>query len=42
MGMYFNTYFRTKKEAMEYAQQLGNGAVVERKVVETWVVCGGV
>lgn len=34
---YFPTYFKTKREAMAYAQQIGGNAVVERKVATTWV-----
>lgn len=33
---YFPRYFKTKKEAMAYAQTISN-PTVERKLVETWV-----
>lgn len=36
MGAYFNTYFKTKKEAIAYAEQIGN-ATIERKCADTWV-----
>ena len=40
MGCYFNTYFRTKKEAIAYAEKIGNNPVVERKVTcDSWVRC---
>ena len=38
MGGYFYTYFRTKKEAVAYAEEIGN-ATIERKVCTTWVAC---
>jgi hypothetical protein len=38
-GIIFATYFRTKKEAVAYAKEIGGNAVVERKMVTTWVAC---
>lgn len=38
MGMYFCTYFKTKKEAVAYAEKIGN-ATIERKIVSSWVAC---
>jgi hypothetical protein len=37
MGTYFHTYFKTKREAMAYAKEIGGNAVVEKKVATTWV-----
>lgn len=34
----FGTYFKTKKEAKEYAKQFDD-AIVQKKLVENWVVC---
>ena len=35
---YFSTYFKTKREAVAYAEKIGHNAVVERQVVKgTWV-----
>ncbi len=39
MGCYLATYFRTKREAVAFAQTLGGDAHVERKVCDTWVTC---
>lgn len=39
-GNYFATYFKTKKEAIAFAGQIGN-ATVERKCANTWVKCWG-
>ena len=36
LNQYFPTYFRTKKEAVAYAEQIGN-ATIERKCADTWV-----
>lgn len=38
-GKIFPTYFKTKKEATAYANQIGGNATVERKVVTSWVAC---
>ena len=35
----FHTYFRTKKEATEYAKKIGGNAIIERKVATSWVYC---
>jgi len=37
MGQYFHTYFRTKREAVAYAEQIGGNAVIERKIGADWV-----
>ena len=39
MGCYFATYFRTKKEAVAYAEKIGGNVVMERKVGSNWVAC---
>ena len=39
MGCYLATYFRTKREAIAYAEKIGGGAVVERKACTNWVAC---
>jgi hypothetical protein len=39
MGCYLATYFRTKREAVTFAQALGGDVHVERKVCDTWVAC---
>lgn len=39
MGQYFNTYFRTKKEAVAYAEKIGGNAVIERKIGLEWFAC---
>lgn len=39
MGCYLATYFRTKREAVAFAQTLGGDVHVERKVCDTWVAC---
>ena len=36
-GIIFATYFRTKREAVAFAEQLGGDAVVERKIGSSWV-----
>lgn len=38
MGCYLATYFRTKKEAVAYAEKIGN-ATIERKVCTSWYPC---
>ncbi len=38
MGQYFPHYFKTKREAMAYAEKIGN-ATIERKLVDIWVKC---
>ena len=35
----FHRYFKTKKEAVAYAEQIGGNAIVERKLATSWVVC---
>ena len=35
-GIIFATYFRTKREAVAYAKELGADAVVERKCGDNW------
>ena len=35
----FHTYFKTKREATEYAKQIGGNAIIERKVATSWVCC---
>jgi hypothetical protein len=37
MGRYFNTYFKTKREAVAYAEEIGGNAVVEHKIGDRWV-----
>ena len=32
----YPTYFRTKREAMEYAEKIGGNAVVEKKIGGNW------
>ena len=32
MGMYFDTYFKTKREAIEYAKKIGGDVVIERHI----------
>ena len=39
LGYHLATYFRTKKEAVAHAEQIGGNAVIERKVGSTWVKC---
>lgn len=36
--MYFPTYFKTKREALAYAEKIGN-ATIERKIANTWHKC---
>lgn len=36
MGIYFPTYFRTKREAVAYAEKIGGNAVIERKCCTNW------
>lgn len=31
---YYPTYFKTKREAMVYAEKIGHNAVVERQIVK--------
>ena len=38
-GMIYATYFKTKKEAIAYADTLTEPAKIERKVVTSWVSC---
>lgn len=38
MGAYFWTYFKTKREALAYAEEIGN-ATIQRKVAYSWVAC---
>jgi hypothetical protein len=35
----FPTYFKTKKEAVAYAEKLGDKAVLERKIGGNWFGC---
>lgn len=37
----FHTYFRTKKEAVAYAEQMGGGTI-ERKIGSAWFECAKV
>lgn len=37
MGVYLYTYFRTKREAVSYAELLGINYIVERKIGGSWV-----
>lgn len=37
-GFVFHTYFKTKREATEYAKSIDN-AIIERKVASSWVCC---
>lgn len=39
LGYHLATYFRTKREAKVHAERIGKNAVIERKVVNTWVAC---
>ena len=38
-GAIFATYFKTKKEAVAYANQIGGDVKIERKLVSCWVPC---
>jgi hypothetical protein len=38
-GIIFATYFKTKKEAVAYANTLTEPAKIERKLVTSWVPC---
>ena len=38
LNQYFPTYFRTKKEAVAYAEEIGN-ATIQKKVAYSWVNC---
>lgn len=35
----FATYFRTRKEAVAYATEIGGNATIERKIGCEWVAC---
>lgn len=37
MGVYLCTYFRTKREAVSYAEMLGASYIIERKIGGNWV-----
>jgi hypothetical protein len=37
----FHTYFKTKKEAVAYASQMGGG-IIERKIGGAWFECATV
>ena len=39
LGYYLPTYFKTKKEAQAYAKTLTKPAIIERKLVNSWVKC---
>lgn len=39
MGRYLATYFRTKREAVAYAEKIGGNAVIERKIGLDWFTC---
>lgn len=40
LGCYFDHYFRTKKEAIAYAETIGHNPVIERKITcDVWVRC---
>ena len=39
LGYYLPTYFKTKREAVAYAEKIGGNAVIERKGVSTWTAC---
>ena len=38
-GYVFHTYFKTKKEAVAFAETLGNNAVIEKKIGGNWFGC---
>lgn len=38
-GIIFATYFKTKREAVAYANTLTDQAFIERKLVYSWVSC---
>lgn len=38
-GNIFATYFRTKKEAKAFAEQLGGQVHIERKIGGNWCAC---
>ncbi len=38
-GHIFATYFRTKKEALDYAEKIGGNAIVEKKIGSSWFEC---
>ena len=37
-GWVFHTYFKTKREAVAYAEEIGN-AIIERKIGGNWFCC---
>ena len=39
LGYHLATYFRTKKEAVAYAAEIGGNVRIERKCCDTWVAC---
>jgi hypothetical protein len=39
LGYHLATYFRTKKEAVAYAAEIGGNVHIERKCCDTWVAC---
>lgn len=41
-GHIFATYFRTKKEAIAYAKQIGGNAKVEKGIGGQWIECAKV
>lgn len=38
LGYYLASYFRTKKEAKDHAERIGN-ATIERKIGGEWIPC---
>ena len=38
-GWIFHTYFKTKREALAFAEQIGNNAVIEKKIGCNWFGC---
>jgi len=38
-GNLFPTYFKTKKEAIAYAQKMGTNAVLQKKIAYNWYDC---
>ena len=35
----FHTYFKTKREAVAYANEIGENAIIERKIGSGWFSC---
>lgn len=40
-GFVSPTYFKTKREAVAYAEKIGENAVVEKKIADSWFTCQG-